>query len=205
MLSIIFLALLGVGLVAAIVLYPILVYPKGVNKNVPFVNANANYVLSPIAQNHLAGISFDRNSHQLKIRKKETTNSAVITVIYKKDNKVGFDVYNLDFSNGNVATLDLDASVTSYYVVLEKVNGQSVKDTYKSSNGLRGAIIYSLIVSLILVGAFVVYTIYCSAFLNNYYPGYFKMYFLAAIPLAIVPVIIGLHIVMDKVVLKGGK
>ena len=198
--------LLAVAVIGGSVIFALMVFPGSANKKAPFVSTTSQYPLSPVAANHFASIGFDQNTRQVVIRAKSSTQSAVVTLLMRKNgSKVSFDVYHLNFANGNTASIPVTADVTEYYVVVEKVNGQAAKDTVKSGHGLIGTVIYSSVLSVLTVGGVIAHTYRCSEFLNNYYPEYATYYIIPFIGLILIPLLIALHFVLEKVVLKGGK
>ena len=199
----IFLIIVVIAAILGIVLFLVLVFPGKANKNVPFANINMPYTLSPIASNFIQSVKYDAANRTVEIRKKDSASSMVITLITRSGGKVSSDVYTLNFGDGNTVTIPCDAG--EYYIVLEKANGRNVKDTQRSSNGLMGTIIFSAVSGLLLSGGCVLYTSYCAGFLDDYYPEYATYYITSFLPLLIVPLSIALFILIDKMVIKGGK
>jgi uncharacterized membrane protein YraQ (UPF0718 family) len=194
------LAFLSVGSAAG--LYFLLIYPVKAGKRVELTNVNTPFSLDPEYKDHLLKVPLNKQNNELVFVGKESTKRAVVSVITKVNNKRQYDVYSLDFS-GMVITIPVDPAVEEYTVVLESVNGKKVNSQRQVKPKLLTYILYSILPSLLAVAAIIVYGVFCSTYLKDYFPSYVFYYFLAALGLLPIGIMVGSYFLLDFITFKG--
>ena len=204
MLLIVSLVLTVLAIGAAVGLYFLFIYPLKAGKKVALTSVNTPFVLDEEYKDHLLKVSLNKQNNELVFVGRESTKKAVVSVVTKANGKKQYDVYSLDFS-GSVIAIPMNPDVEEYTVVLESVNGKAIQGSRSVKPKLLTFILYSILPSLLAVGAIVVYGVFCSTYLKDYFPSYVMYYFFAALGLLPIGISVGSYFLLDAIMFKGGK
>ena len=201
--TIIYTAIIFAAFLAAVALFFVFIFKRRPKKDISLFPLNAKQDLSDGEADYFEFIRYNENLNSLVLKQSRSFQSCVVTVIYKKNNKLGMKRYNLKFEgNDPICGIQLDNGVEEYKVVLESVDKKIVKHA-PIDNYLVNHIVYALIVGALFAVGMLVYVMTCYYYLKEHWPEYSQYYVFPAFTIIYVVVIIVGGILGDSLSKKG--
>ena len=202
-LSLISTAIIAASFIAALGLYFLLIFISRPKKDISLFPLNAKQDLSDGEAGYFEYIKYNENAGAIVLKQSTSFQKCVVTLLYKKGNKLGMKRYNLEFSdNDPICGIQLDNGIDEYKVVLESVDKKSIKHP-GYDNYLVLHLVYALIVGALFAIGLLVYIMMCYYFLSEDWPGYAQYYAFPAFTILYAVVIIAGGILGDNLSKKG--
>ena len=197
---------IALAAVAAVIITVLFVYPIKPSHKVNYQEADRPLELDEVSAKYLQKVSFNKENQEFVFIRQPGVKKMVVSVAHKDSlARKKINVYNLDFSLGDVIAIPCKEEVEYFAAVVEGANGKKVKAKIRLRKSLIFAYLLFLIPSVFVAAAIFMYVILAAYYLADIWYGYASYYLFALFGLA--PFVLGFAslFVVEYLVMKGGK